>query len=367
MTLKDIQRQGSQLGRIRLGQQVTFVKDGETKTRPVKLETFRFTTNSSAAADMVAQLYGGTRRDWTGGTERYEVVTETSELDVMVPPGERFIRQDYELWTAAGCVRRCDGEQVLLRSESGEESKPCICPADGQERAVAAARGNACKPTTRLSVMLPDLPDLGVWRVDSHGFYAAVELGGKAEMLQAARDAGHILPARLRLEARERRTPGQQVRRFMVPVLEIGVTLRELATGSVPTVQQALPPAPARAITSGTTETPAAAAAASPVGTAAAGPSPTPAQVYADKAAAATTAAAVLDLGRKAAAEDLLAVPVSVAGGSGVLGDYLTHRVTQLGGPPADDIVDADIIEEDDQDLLARENARAAAAAWAGE
>lgn len=357
MTLKDIQRQGSQLGRIRAGEKV--VKDGVT--RPVKLSTFRFTTNSSAAADGVAALYGGTVSEWVGGTERYQVTTNTSELDVMVPPGERFIRQDYELWTAAGCTRRCDGETALLRSESGEETKACICPSDGQERAVQAAKGLACKPTTRLNVMLPDLPDLGVWRLDSHGFYAAVELGGKAELLQQARDAGHILPARLRLEARERRTPGQQVRKFMVPVLEIGVTLRELATGAAMTVQQALPPSPARAITAGHTETPAAAAPASPVGAAAAGPSPSPAQAFADQAAAATTAAQVVEIGRQAAEAGLLAATVSVGGLDGALGDYLAHQVKTL--PDGDGIVDADVVD----DGPTADDARAAAAAWAGE
>jgi hypothetical protein len=360
MAIKDIQRQGSQLGRIRLGQQVT--RNG--KTFPEKLSTFRFTTNSRAAAEQVAALYGGAARDWTGGTERFEVVTETAEIDVMVPPGERFIRQDYELWTAAGCVRRCDGETVTLRGgDAGEEVKACVCPSDGQARAAAAAKGNACKPTTRLNVMLPDLPDLGVWRVDSHGFYAAVELGGKGELLQQARDAGHILPARLRLDARERRTPGQAPRRFMVPVLEIGVTLRELATGAVPTVAQALPAAPARALTAGPASS---AAAPLPPSGAAADPGGQTAQDFADLAAGLSDHVEVTALGKEALDAGLLADTVVVEGNHGPLGDYLTHRVRQLqaaaAAAPVEDVVDAEVVE----DGPTVDDARAAASAWAG-
>lgn len=362
MPILDLQRQGQQLARIRIGQTVTYVKNGETKTRPAKLEFFRFTTNSRTIADAVAALYGGEVKEWVGGTERWDVVTTTDELEVMIPPGQRFVRQDYELWSGAGCLRRCDGVTARLFGETGETESPCVCPADGKDRAAAASKGDACKPTTRLNVILPDLPDLGVFRLDSHGFYAAVELGGKAELLEQARDAGTILPARLRLEARERKTPGQAPRQFMVPVLEIGVTLRELATGAVPTMQQALPPAPARAITSGTIETPAAAAAASPVGAAAAGPDASPAQVFAEQAIAATTAAAVVALGQQARDKDLLGATVTVAGLQGVLGDYLAHRVNELGGVPDGDVVDAELVEEEPT----LEDARAAAAGWAG-
>lgn len=354
--LLDIQRQGQQLGRIRLGMQVTFDKNGKTGTRPVKLECFRFTTNSRTAAEQIAALYGGEVRDWVGGTERYEVATTTSELDIMIPPGEAFVRQDYELWTGAGCVRRCDGVTARLFGEGGEKEAPCVCPPDGKARAAAAAQGDACKPTTRLNVMLPDIVDLGVWRVDSHGFYAAVELGGKAEFLQKARDAGRMLPARLRLEPRERKVPGQKPKQFMVPVLEIGVTMRELVTGATPGMAASLPPAPGRALESGPPQTPAAADAASLVGAAAAGPGQS-AQDFADLAAVATDVEEVRGLGREARDAGLLGDTVTIGGLAGILGDYLAHRVKAL------DVLDAEVVD----DGPTADDARQAAAAWAGE
>lgn len=250
MPLLDIQRRGRELGRIRLGQQVQ-AKNG--KMRPEKLSTFRFTTNSRAGADAVAQLLGGEVRAWEGGTQQWEVITPTSELPVMIPPGDAVIRQDYEMWSGGGCQRRCDSQTAHTRDEQGNDvTGPCLCPADAIERSELAKVGRACKPTTRLNVMLPDLPDIGVWRVESHGFYAAVELGGAAELLVKARDKGVFLPALLRLDKRRSAVPGRSVREWYVPVLEIGASVRELTSGEAGgNLQQALPPAPVRALAAG--------------------------------------------------------------------------------------------------------------------
>jgi hypothetical protein len=148
----------------------------------------------------------------------------------------------YELWSAAGCQRRCDGETETLKQQ------PCVCPADKDRRTELAKTGSACKPITRLNVMLPDLPDLGVWLLSSTGWNAATELGGAAEVLAAARDRGVIIPATLRLEQRETRKVGEATKKYAVPVLEIGATLRqmtELASGQG--IAASLPPAPPRA------------------------------------------------------------------------------------------------------------------------
>jgi hypothetical protein len=92
--------------------------------------------------------------------------------------------------------------------------------------------------------MLPDLPDLGVWKLESHGYYAAIELGGAAEVLAHARNAGVIVPATLRLEQRQVKRDGK-TRKFAVPVLEIGATLRQMTQlSSGQKIASALPPPP---------------------------------------------------------------------------------------------------------------------------
>lgn len=239
MPIVDLQQKAREIGRLRIGAQV---KTANGKTRPSKLDSFRFTTPSRQVADAVAELYGGTVRPWENGTVDWEVFTTTTEMDVMIPPGDAAVSQWYELWSGGGCQRRCDGVTEKLKGT------PCVCPPAGEERVTAANKGAACKPTTRVNVILPDLPDIGVWRYESHGFYAAVELGGAAEMLARAREEGVIVPARLRLEQREVKREGQ-TRKFAVVVLEINATLRQLATSGGPSsLVDSLPPAPATAI-----------------------------------------------------------------------------------------------------------------------
>lgn len=252
MKALDIQRRGQQIGRIRLGQQVPVMKDGKDtgKTRPARLTTFRFTTGSRVTADAIAELYGGQVRPWNG---EYEVITDRSEIGVTVPPRDEVISQGYELWNGGGCLRRCDSQNEQI------SGKRCLCPhaedPDDMEQVARAARRRAelaklnppqaCKLVTRINVMLPDLPGLGVFRLDTHSYYAAVEIGDAAVLMQAARDRGVFLPANLRIDQRQRVANGQ-TKRYPVIVLEALTTFRAIATGAIEQagIAAQLPPAP---------------------------------------------------------------------------------------------------------------------------
>ncbi|HET7030386.1 MAG TPA: hypothetical protein VFI34_07730 [Candidatus Limnocylindrales bacterium] len=211
MPIVTLQRQMRELGRIRTGVQVAAAGG---KRRPAKLETFRLTSDSRELIEAAAEAYGGTVTPWQNGDHaEFEVVTTAPALDIVIPPGQP-VSQWYELWSGGGCQRRCDGVTNVLTMA------PCLCPADVAERLELATRGEACKATTRLNVMLPALPDLGVWRLESHGYYAAVELAGAAEILAMATASGRLLPARLRLDQREKREPGKPTRKWAVPIIE---------------------------------------------------------------------------------------------------------------------------------------------------
>lgn len=230
------------------------VKTKSGRMAPSKLDAFRFTTKSAVIAEAVANLFGGEAHAVTllNKDKTYEVVTSATSLPVMVPPGDNVISQYMEMWSAGGCQRRCDGETEQLTQT------PCKCPFDQDERNEMAKNGSACKPVTRLNVMLPDLPDLGVWLISSNGWNVAAELGGTAEVLAAARAQGQIIPATLRLEQRQSVKAGQ-TRKFAVPVLELGHTLRQMtALESGGGIAAALPPAPSQgpaALGSGQTPT----------------------------------------------------------------------------------------------------------------
>lgn len=212
MPILTLQRQLRELGRIRTGIQIA---GAGGRKRPSKLETFRLTSSSRDLIEAAAEAYGGTVTPWQnpGGGAEFEVVTTVPVLDIVVPPGQP-VSQWFELWSGGGCQRRCDGVTNVLTMT------PCACPPDPEQRIELAKDGQACKATTRLAVMLPALPDLGVWRLESHGYYAAVELAGAAEILAMASATGRLIPARLRLEQREKKVPGKRTNRYAVPIIE---------------------------------------------------------------------------------------------------------------------------------------------------
>jgi len=226
MPIVTLQRQMRELGRIRTGSS----RPGKGgKKVPIRLETFRLTSSTRELVEHAAEEFGGTVEPWEG--RQFQVTTERDAIDIVIPPGE-LVSQWYELWAGGGCLRRCTGEQNVLTMG------PCECPADPTERNDLAAKGEACKPTTRLRVMLPQLPDIGVWLLESHGYYAAVELAGMADILAAATARGLLLPARLRLDQREKKVPGQPTNRYAVPTIELVQTrmsdLVELPSAGAP-------------------------------------------------------------------------------------------------------------------------------------
>lgn len=206
----DLQRRLVEVGRIRMG------KKGD-KGQPQRLNTWRLTSSDKARLEAAAELFHGTVIPWDGSPkgDEFELITTTAELPILLLPGQA-LSQWHELWGGGGCLRRCDGEREILTD------KPCLCDQEDGDR--------KCKPTTRLSVMLPDVPGLGAWRLESHGYYAAVELSATAAMLEQATARGQMLPARLRIDQRRQVKDGQTTR-FAVPVIDIDVRFREALAG----------------------------------------------------------------------------------------------------------------------------------------
>lgn len=218
MTLIDIQRRMVEAGRIRAG-------DKGAKGEPRKLQNWRLTSKDRARLEHAARMWGGQVREWEGRDGEWELFTETDALPIMLLPGQ-MPTSWYELWSKGGCQRRCDGQHELISDSS------CLC---GEER--------ECKPYTRMSVLLPDIPGIGSWMLSSTGWNAAAELAGAADLLQRASAQGVLIPARLRLEQRVEVKQGQ-TRRFAVPVIDIDVSFRDLisAQGGLPAPErQALP------------------------------------------------------------------------------------------------------------------------------
>lgn len=214
MPILTLQRRMHEAGRIRLGDTVP-TKSG--KTRPRKLQTFRFTSSDKRKIESLANLYRGNVEPWDNrGLAQWQVTTNVSELPVIVPPTDMAFSQWFELWSAGGCQRRCDGVTEQL------EERPCVCDPDDRE----------CKATTRLSLMLAQQQGMGLWRLETHGWNAAAELEGAVSTIQAAAGRGHLLPATLRVEWRRKvieTDKGPQTAEFAVPILDVDLPLLAIA------------------------------------------------------------------------------------------------------------------------------------------
>lgn len=211
MPILDLQKRARELGRIRTGNK------GD-RGQPQKLERFRLTSSSRELLEKVAELYGGEVQRWENGKlPQWEVYTTSTRLPILVPP--QPLTQWYEVWTAGGCQHRCDGEFDQI------SGMPC----DQESRLHLEAKA---RPTTRLNVVLRDVEGMGVWRLESHGYNAAVEL---PEVAQFLAQAGGYVDGYLALEPRKTTRPGPdgkpQTRNFIVPVIDVAVTPAELLAG----------------------------------------------------------------------------------------------------------------------------------------
>lgn len=213
MAIIDLQRRQTEVGRIRLGQKVT---TSSGKTAPSRLETFRFTSASKPLIEAIARLYGGEVRAWTPpkGAAEWEVITTSASVPVYVPPQDVDSSQFYELWSKGGCQRRCTGARELIGDT------PCVCDPTNRE----------CSMHTRVNLMLRDVPGIGVWRLETGGYYAAVELPGMVELLARAQG---LVTALLELRQRTVTREGKTMH-FVVPVLHVeDFTPGQLIAGEV--------------------------------------------------------------------------------------------------------------------------------------
>ena len=234
MTMK---RQAAELGRIRTGYSRPNPKPNG-RPIPVKSKTFILTSHSREYIAAAAELYGGTVEQWTPQGQpvaQWRVVTEATELRAILPAGDP-LDQANEKWTAGGCERRCDGVTEKL---SGQ---PCICLAQYGDDWHERKPEEVCRPTSRVGVFLPDLPDLGVWRLETKSYYAADALAGGLDTVLQATGGRGLLPVRMWIEQRKA-VRGGKTKQFQVIVVVPSLPkLRHALSGPISTAA-ALDPA----------------------------------------------------------------------------------------------------------------------------
>lgn len=245
--IRTAQKQARELGRLRTGYSVPS-DDPKKRPRPVKSTTWVVSSHAEHYVAAAAAAWGGKVERWQpqgNGAPQFRVITEAEQLEAVLPPGDP-LSQANEMWNKGGCARRCDGQTEQISRH------PCLCLAEhGPDwhllRQELRTKDKVCAPTSRLNVVLPDMPDVGVWRVETHSFYAANELAGTVDMVLSGTGGKGIVPVTLRIEPRTR-VAGGKTKQFPVVVVEIrGITTRQALTGPIPTAT-ALDPTGSRAV-----------------------------------------------------------------------------------------------------------------------
>ncbi|WP_354643949.1 hypothetical protein [Kitasatospora camelliae] len=234
--LLNIQARAAEHGRLRTGY--------TQGNRPVRSRTWVVSSHSEEHVRAAAELWGGKPEQWkplNQTTEQWRVITEAESIEALITPGDP-LNQYNEMWTKGGCARRCDGQTELI------SRKPCLCLAQFGEDWHLQPKERVCKATSRLNVMLPDLTGMGMWRAQTHSFYAAAEWGAMVDMILAGTNGRGFLPVNLRIEPRQRVAEGK-TKRFPVVVVELrGVTPRQALSGPLSTAVALNPGASSEAL-----------------------------------------------------------------------------------------------------------------------
>ncbi|WP_437020065.1 recombination directionality factor [Streptomyces sp. enrichment culture] len=225
-----MKRQAAELGRIRTG----YSRPNPNPDKgpiPVKSKTFVLTSHSREYVAAAAKLYGGKVEQWTpqrSTVAQWRVITEAPELQAILPAGD-VLNQSYEKWGGGGCERRCDGvtEQITRQ--------PCVCLATYGEEWHRRSPRQVCRPTSRIGVFLPDMPDLGVWRLETKSYYAADVLAGGLDTVLEATGGTGMLPVRMWIEQRTAVRDGETKNFPVVMVVPALPKLRHALTGPIST------------------------------------------------------------------------------------------------------------------------------------
>ncbi|MEU3447204.1 hypothetical protein AB0H29_08235 [Streptomyces thermolilacinus] len=225
-----MKRQAAELGRIRTGYSRPH-QDPKRRPIPVKSKTFILTSHRRDYVAAAADLYGGRVEQWTPqgqSVAQWRVITEATELQAILPAGDP-LSQSYEMWSGGGCSRRCDGVTERL------SGRPCICLDRFGEDWHERPADQVCRPTSRIGVFLPDLPDLGVWRLETKSYYAADALAGGLDAVLQATEGRGMMPVRMWIERRKQVKGGKTKEVQVVMVVPSLPKLRHALSGPIST------------------------------------------------------------------------------------------------------------------------------------
>ncbi|MFE0256917.1 hypothetical protein [Streptomyces sp. NPDC059010] len=157
---------GAVVGQFHVGRH----KDG----KPVAASSWRVTTRMQHVADALVGYYensilAGKAKDGRAA----EVVTGCDRVPILLV-GQRAVTLRMMLKGAGEVFHSCDGYRFL--DPAPQYGEPCGCPSTLGERKSAAATGRGPVPETRIRFRLAELPNIGMFVLNSSSWAFAEEV-----------------------------------------------------------------------------------------------------------------------------------------------------------------------------------------------
>ena len=216
--ISDIRRL-PRLGKIRLGVKAVSQKGNEY---PRAVDYFVVNEDESTPAASAAafhQVYGDKPRC----------------LDIMFPVADRdiFFPQWYKAY-GSGTGKVCQGDGVRatrVNTETGEmieiDCDPDECPLYANKQ---------CRRVASLQCLLPKVPGLGVWQLDSTSFHTIVNVNSALDFITAVAGRAHMIPLQLIVRPQEVSPDGKKKVVYVLDLRMDQVRLSDVARlGQIPT------------------------------------------------------------------------------------------------------------------------------------
>lgn len=160
-------------------------------------------------------------------------------LDIMFPVSDQnvFFPQWYKRYNqTTGLVCKGDGETATM-SQDGEMVEIECVPEECEWYAK-----KHCRRLANLQFLMPKVPGIGVWQIDTTSFYSIININSALAMIDAVADRIHMIPLQLVLKPQEVAPDGKKKTVYVLDILA-PVTLNKLLSDAQKSPQQLLMPA----------------------------------------------------------------------------------------------------------------------------
>lgn len=178
------------------------------------------------------------------------------ELDVMFPVEDdtKFASQFYRRYSSLrGLVCKGDGDNCIrmIDTATGDfahrDAKETVMrelPCTGQD--CPSYKSKECKEVMMLQFLIPKVPGLGIWQLDTSSYHSIVAVNSAIELIKNVCGRVSMIPLKLTLEPRDaiiKTERGDVKKKVWTLQIRTGETLAEIqAVAARPTSQALLPP-----------------------------------------------------------------------------------------------------------------------------